>query len=332
MKSVFLKSIALALTVTLTSGFAMAQQQTVSKASPQMEAVKVATKQMIDQGFGAKFDGSTDPFHLRQIIEMAQEYLAIEPNVEITPVVMGGIEGELQTPQGARDDAILIYIHGGGMICGNAKASRGYASALAGESKFPVYTLTYRLAPEHKFPAGLDDCFAFYKAVISKHPGKPVFLLGESAGAYYTLVTAMKARDNGVKMPAAIFPYSPLIDLSGALNRRRAATHDFTITEEGMKWMGDLYCQPEDQKNPYASPYYDDLHGMPPTFLAWDQSETLAADSEEVVKKLLEQGTECYFKAYPDCFHAFALTGRGTPESYEVMRNTINFIEAHINK
>ena len=96
--------------------------------------------------------------------------------------------------------------------------------------------------------------------------------------------------------------------------------------------MGNLYCQPEDQKNPYASPYYDDLHGMPPTFLAWDQSETLAADSEEVVKKLLEQGIECYFKAYPDCFHAFALTGRGTPESYEVMRNTINFIEAHINK
>ena len=306
MKASRLYSLALGLAFILASGYAMAQQQVVSKASPQMEAVKEATKQMIDQGFGAKFDGSTDPFHLRQIIE--------------------------HTPQGARDDAILIYIHGGGMICGNAKASRGYASALAGESKFPVYTLTYRLAPEHQFPAGLDDCFGFYKAVISKHPGKPIFLLGESAGAYYTLATTMKARDNGVKLPAAIFPYSPLIDLSGALNRKRAATHDFTISEEGMKWMGNLYCQPEDQKNPYASPYYDDLHGMPPTFLAWDQSETLAADSEEVVKKLLEQGIECYFKAYPDCFHAFALTGRGTPESYEVMRNTINFIEAHINK
>ena len=110
--------------------------------------------------------------------------MAIETDVTFIPEKIKDMDAEISMPAGARQDAVIIYIHGGGLICGNAVSSRGYASMLAGESKLPVYAFSYRLAPENKFPEAVDDCFAAYKAIQEKHPDKPVFLIGESGGAY----------------------------------------------------------------------------------------------------------------------------------------------------
>lgn len=178
--------------------------------------------------------------------------------------------------------------------------------------------------------AAIDDCFEAYKAILAKNPDKPIFLIGESGGAYLSIVTAMRARDNGIKMPAGVIPYSPVIDMSGALNRVREGNKDFTVTPDGLDWLSELYCKEEEVKNPYVSPYYDDMHDMPPMLLAWDESETLSVDSEDIVEKLKKNGIECHAKSYPDCFHAFATAGRGTPESMEILQNTKKFFEAHI--
>ncbi len=305
--------------------------QNALEASPIMQQVRTIIKQQIENGSMPKFTKDTDPFELRRITENVQAGMDSNvPGYVIEEVKLAGIDAEYCHMSDMRDDAVLVYIHGGGFMCGNAKTSRGYALIYASETKLPVYTFSYRLMPEAPFPAGVDDCFNAYKAILERHPGKPVFLLGESAGATLCITTAMKARDNQVQLPAAIFPYSPVIDMSGALKRRRATDEDFTINEEGVILMEDLYVSPELRKNPYASPYYDDMHGMPPMFLAWDMNEHLAPDSEEIVKKLLTQGVECHFKAYPHCFHAFAPLGRSTPESSEILDQTIQFIESHI--
>lgn len=299
-------------------------------ASEQMEQLKMAMQMMMKKGFAPAFDGSADPIQLRNTIQAAQERMVTEPGVTFVPDQVGDMDAELSVPENSREDAIIIYIHGGGLICGNAFSSRGYASMLAGETKIPVYAFSYRLAPENKFPAAVDDCFDAYQAILKKHPGKPVFLIGESGGAYLSIVTAMKARDNGVTMPAGVIPYSPVIDVSGALNREREGNKDFTVTPDGLRWLQELYCVDADVKNPYASPYYDDMHDMPPMLLAWDESETLAVDSEVIVERLEKNGIECRHKSYPDCFHAFATTGRGTPESMEILKDTVAFIEDHI--
>lgn len=300
-------------------------------ASQEMEQLKIGMKMMMEKGFAVTFDGSMDPFTLRGIIQAAQERMPLEPGVAFIPDKFGDMDAELSMPENAREDAIIIYIHGGGLICGNAASSRGYASMLAAETKIPVYAFSYRLAPENKFPAGVDDCFEAYKAILAKHPGKPVFLIGESGGGYLSIITAMKARDNGIKMPAGVIPYSPVVDMTGALNRVREGNKDFTVTPESMQWLASLYCEnEEDLRDPYVSPYLDDMHDMPPMLLAWDESESLSVDSEDIVAKLKKNGIECHAKAYPDCFHAFATTGRGTPESLEILKDTVAFIEAHI--
>lgn len=305
-------------------------------ASQEMEQLKVGMKMMMEKGFAVTFDGSMDPMTLRNTIQAAQERMPLEPGVTFVPEKFGDMDAELSMPENAREDAIIVYIHGGGLICGNAFSSRGYASMLAGETKIPVYSFSYRLAPENKFPAAVEDCFEAYQAILAKNPNKPIFLIGESGGAYLSIVTAMKARDNGVKLPAGVIPYSSVIDMSGALNRVREGNKDFTVTPDGLGWLSTLYVESgmedKDLKNPYVSPYYDDMHDMPPMLLAWDESETLSVDSEDIQRKLEKNGIECHAKSYPDCFHAFATTGRGTPESMEILQDTVAFINAHIRK
>ena len=131
-------------------------------ASEQMEQLKMAMQMMMKKGFAPAFDGSADPIQLRNTIQAAQERMVTEPGVTFVPDQVGDMDAELSVPENSREDAIIIYIHGGGLICGNAFSSRGYASMLAGETKIPVYAFSYRLAPEDKFPAAVDDCFTAY--------------------------------------------------------------------------------------------------------------------------------------------------------------------------
>lgn len=297
-----------------------------------MEQLKQIMQQMMASGFAPKFDGTADPIRLRNMMESAQANMPLEPGVRYEKCDLGGIEAELSIPENAHDDAIVLYIHGGGLVCGTAKTSRGYAGTLAGESRLPVYSISYRLAPENRFPAAVDDCFAAWRGVLRIHPGKPIFLIGESAGAYLSIVTALRARDEKAPLPAGIALYSPCIDWTGAIERDFPGNRDFTIRPDSLVTIRNWYAAPdEDFANPYLSPYYADYFGMPPMFLSWDESESLAKDSESLRDKAVRAGVEVVWKSYPDCFHAFATTGRGTPESYEVLRNTIAFFHNHIS-
>ena len=300
-------------------------------ASEAMEQLKQVMQAMMAKGFAPKFDGEMDPMQLRRVVQTAQENMPTEPGVSFVPVTFSGIEGEINVPEQAREDAIILYIHGGGLICGNAFSSRGYASMLAGETRWPVYTLSYRLAPEHPFPAAVEDTYAFYLAVSKSNPGKPIFLIGESGGAYLCITTVMKARDNGERLPAGIVPYSAPIEFAGRIDRKFEGNKDFTVSPDGLNTLAKL-LDPlgENANNPYLNPYLDDLHGFPPVLLAWDESESLAVDQLILVEKLKQQGIEVVYKSFPDCFHAFATTGRGTPESMEILTMTKAFFEAHV--
>lgn len=300
-------------------------------ASVQMEGLKAIMQQMMARGLAAKFDGDIDPQRLRSVIQLAQANMPTEPGVTFVSCELGGVEAELSVPEDARKDAIIIYIHGGGLICGNAQTSRGYASMLAGETKIPVYSFSYRLAPENKFPAAVEDSYEVYRAVLEKHPGLPVFLIGESGGAYLSITTTLLARDRGLIMPAGVILYSPPLDFSGKLDRHHPKNKDFTVSPNGLEGLGRMYLTEESQyTNPVATPYYADFHGFAPVYIVWDESESLAVDAEYLRDKLTAAGAEVIAQSYPDCFHAFPTSGRSTPESAEVLANTVRFIYNHI--
>ena len=300
-------------------------------ASAQMTQLIVIMKQMMERGFGARFDGDLDPIRLRNVIEMAQGNMPLEPGVHIEEDRFGEMDAELAVPEGAREDAVIIYIHGGGLACGNAKTSRGYSSLLAEETKIPTYAFSYRLAPENPYPAAVEDCIFAYEEIQKKNPEKSLILIGESGGALLSVATALQARDLGLEMPVCVIPYSVVLDMSGTIDRDRPDCDDFTVTKAGLKVLADLYCPDETaRRDPYCSPYFADYTGMPPMLLAWDKTETLAPDNEILVEKLQEKGIEVQYKSYEGCFHAFSTTGKGTPESLEILNDTVAFINAHI--
>jgi len=299
--------------------------------SLQMENLKNIMRQMMAAGLTPQFDGNIDPAKLRGIVQASQARMPAIPGVRFERGEMAGVETEWSIPENARQDAIIMYIHGGGLVCGTAETSRGYASMLAVETNLPVLSLTYRLVPEHPYPAASEDCFAVYQEVLKQHPGKPVFLIGESGGAVLSIVTTLKARDTHVTIPAGVVLYSPPLEFYGAIDRNHPNNEDFTVTPEGLLSLGRMYYTSESQYiDPYATPYYADYTGFPPVYLSWDEHESLAVDAGILKEKLLTAGVEVEAKSFPHCFHAFATAGKGTPESAEVLADTVVFFSKHI--
>lgn len=283
-------------------------------------------KVMMEQGFMPKFDGAMDIPRMRGVVETAQKNMPVESGVSFVSERLGGIDAEICMPENGGIDAVILYIHGGGLVCGNALSSRGYGSLLAAETRIPVHTLSYRLAPEHPYPAAVDDCFNAYADLIQA--GKPVFLIGESGGALLCLTTTLKAKDAGLSLPAGVILYSPIIDFSGKLDRSTNEGNDFTVTSAGVRALTTMYCPDEGiWGNPYVSPLYGDYTGFPPLYIVWDSGETLAVDSQAIVQKAEEAGARIQYKSYTGCFHAFPPAGRGTPESDEVLADTVKFIK-----
>lgn len=300
-------------------------------ASQAMEMTKAVMKQMTEQGLSLKFDGEIDVERMRAMMGAAQSRMPVDHGVTFAPCTLNGVEAELAIPENARPDAVIIYYHGGGFVVGNTGTSRGYASVLTNETGIPVYTVSYRLAPEHPYPAGVNDCFAVYQAVLDKHPGLPVFVIGESSGANLCMVVALRARDTGLHVPAGVILYSPPLEMLGDIDRQHPNNKDFTITPDGIAALGKMYyLNGADHNDPYASPARAGYHDFPPTYLVWDDSETLAVDGEMLRDKLLAAGCDVTAESYPDCFHAFPSSGRGTPESAEVLKKTVSFIHTHI--
>ena len=297
-----------------------------------MQTIREYTREMTNNGLPS-FGAEIDPEKLRGQVEVAQAEMPLQPGVTYEACELGGIEAELSMPSFAREDAIIMYMHGGGLVCGNAHTSRGYAGMVAGESRIPVYSFSYRLAPENPYPACADDCFSAYKAVLEKHPDVPICLIGESGGAYLSITTALMARDAGIQAPAAIVLSSPIIDFdTGAIDHTGYGYDEITVTVDGIRVLANCYAPDVSRRTePLCSPVFADFTGFCPTYVAWDKGETLAADAETLVEKLLAARVPVKYKRFEGCFHAFAPVGRNTPESSELLDDSIAFMLEHLH-
>lgn len=299
--------------------------------SLQMQMLVKTMKEMMQQQGMPQYGADIDPVVLRRTMEESQKRMPIHPGVTIKTDNLGGVPAEKLIPENGCNNAIIVYIHGGGYVCGNAECSRGYGSLLSAELKMTVYTLSYRLAPENKFPSITDDCLTAYRALVERYPDPPIVLLGESAGAHLSVVTSLLAKDAGMKLPACVVAYSAPGDLTGAVDRSPFVETDIMVNGNLEKWMADMYFLGIDPKRQEISPVYGDFEGFPPIKIVCDSKETLSPDSKLLADKATAAGVEVEYKVYDDCFHAFPTTGRGTPESTEVLEETIAFIKRHIS-
>ncbi|MBE6563231.1 MAG: steryl acetyl hydrolase [Ruminococcaceae bacterium] len=215
-------------------------------------------------------------------------------------------------PADERRSGIIMYIHGGGFTCGELDYAKGFGTVLAVECGARVFCPAYRLAPEHPFPAALEDVVCAYKYLLGQGiDANTVTLCGESAGGglCYSLCLALKAEK--LPMPAGIIAISPWTDLTASgPSYTKNKDVDPSMTIKALDFFADCYVpEKEERKNPLVSPLFADLRGMPPSILFVGGDEIMLSDTEELHKKLLSSGCQSKLKITPERWHAYILYG-----------------------
>lgn len=204
-----------------------------------------------------------------------------------------------QTPVGQ-----ILYLHGGGYVCGDLEYAKGFGSVLAAVTGAEVLCPAYRLAPEYPFPAGLEDGFSAYKLLLKQKA--PVVLCGESAGGGMIYALCFLARAEGLPLPAGLIGISPWTDLTASggsyeENRER----DPSMTGERLDFFASCYTSCRD--NPLVSPLFGDLDGFPPSLLFVGGDEIMLDDSRRLHEKLLSCGCASTLEIAPELWHAYVL-------------------------
>ncbi len=258
------------------------------------------------------------------------EVLKIPPDWKVGPLTIEGLTFE--TTERAhvpalRDDVVVLYLHGGGYFFGSPQTHRQLALGMAKHCNAPVYSLDYRLAPEHPFPAALDDAMAACRWLEKTFPQRRIILAGDSAGGGLALNAALEMRDRGLALPAAVITFSPWTDLavtgpSVEANNRKCAM----FTAKGVREAARYYLGPADPRNPRCSPLYADLRGLPPQLIFASTDEVLRDDSTRFAAAAREQGVEVELHLVRGVPHIWPIFARLLPEARESLRQVQAFV------
>lgn len=220
-----------------------------------------------------------------------------------------GFEGAWIYPEDETRNGVILYLHGGGYTSGDIEYCKGFGSVLASKCGVRVYCVAYRLAPEFPYPAALDDALAAYRyLLLSGYNASSIILCGESAGGGLIYALSMKLRELGLPNCGGFIAISPWTDMtaSGA-SYEENKTKDPSMTVERLRFFSECYT--ESPTNPYVSPLFGDLKGLPPSVIFVGGDEIMLDDAVKMHEKLLESGCESELTIAPKLWHAYLLYG-----------------------
>lgn len=245
-----------------------------------------------------------------------------------------GLQGEWFTPDG-RDDckATVLYLHGGAFAIYPIGTYRRFSQTLANLLQARVFLPNYRLAPEHPYPAPVDDCLEAYRHVLAEAGGDSGHLIigGDSAGGNLTLAVLIRARDAGLALPRCAFAFSPATDLTfSGVSVDENECSDAMFTKAAIGFVRDIYLNgPADFAKPDASPLFADLVGLPPILLQCSQAEMLRDDSTRMAERIRAAGGVSEISMWRDLPHCFQLFDAFT-ESGQARTQLRKFVDRHL--
>lgn len=250
--------------------------------------------------------------------------------VEIADVHVGGVPATRVQPKGAPRRRHLLHFHGGGFVVGTSRTFTGYLSDLALRADAVITSVDYRLAPEHPYPAAIDDCAAAYRATIDDVAAESLAVIGESAGGNATLATLVRARDEGWTLPAAAVLLSPWLDLtfSGDSISRNQASEVMLDPALFHSWR-DAYVGDADPADPGVSPLFADLAGLPPLHVQASTAEVLEDDARRLVERAREAGVDAELEVFDELWHIFQTQAALVPEGREALEQANRFLRTH---
>jgi acetyl esterase/lipase len=267
----------------------------------------------------------------RQFEDMLATLPAPE-GIDFERSTLAGVPAIWSRSQGASEGRVLLYLHGGGYVIGDAWAYRSLWSGLASRAGVLGVGLDYRLAPEHPFPAAVEDAVAAYGAILdSGRPPGSIVLAGDSAGGGLAVATLLEARRRGLPMPAAALLISPWADLShSGASIAEKADEDPSLTLAGLANCARQYLDGRPASEPLASPVNADLTGLPPLLIQVGSVEILLDDAVRLARKSGAQGVDVRLEIWPGMphvWHAFAFM---LDEGAEAADQAAAFLRSHL--
>jgi acetyl esterase/lipase len=232
-------------------------------------------------------------------------------DVEVSERDTGGVQPvmlRVYTPRTPGPHALVVYYHGGGYVLGDLDGYDNVCRQLCFDSGAVVVSVDYRLAPEHPFPAALEDALAAYRWLLQSHRPDDIVFSGESAGAGLAIAAAMALRDAGDPLPAGIVALSPFVDcaLKGeAIHRRNG--EDPIVEIDTLAYMVSSYFQTQSPTDPLVSPVYGDFRGLPPMLIQAGRREVLVDEAVQLAERAKAHGVEAALELYDERLHIFSL-------------------------
>ena len=257
------------------------------------------------------------------------------PTVQIKPDQLAGLPVEWVRPRSLTQSdtaPICLYLHGGAFAMGGLNSHRDLAAQLAQRAQIRLLMVDYRLAPEHPFPAALDDVLAVYRALLAQGiPAQRLLLGGDSAGGNLALGTAQAIRAQGLAPPAALVLFSPWLDLTGHSPSRQAnAASDVMLSQQVLDEAAALYASGLPLDDARLSPLFGPLAGLPPCLMVASSAEILIDDARRLKQLLLAAGGQVELLEWANTPHAFPVMARYLPEGRAALDQTARFIRQRL--
>lgn len=247
---------------------------------------------------------------------------------QVSETQLGGVRCELITPAEGAGDRVVFFVHGGGYVVCSPRTHRPLTSRLALALNATTYVPHYRLAPEHVFPAGLNDVLAAYRGLLAKGvTADNITIMGDSAGGGMALALALSIRDQKLPMPGKLMLISPWTDLT--LTGETLRSKDGIDPMLSWKWIiakTPLYAGLTDASHPLISPLLADLSGLPPTLVQVGSEEILLSDSERLAERAEAAGWPLTLQVWDGLWHDFQILGGLLPEADAAIEDIRAFV------
>ena len=243
------------------------------------------------------------------------------------------VRGEWLTPEGAGSSGkVLLYLHGGGYVSCSPQTHRPITTTLARLLKCRVFAVDYRLAPEHPFPAAVDDAAeAFSWLLESGVPAENIALAGDSAGGGLVMATMLRSRQQGRPLPACAVCLSPWVNLTGFGKYRNAGSCSM-FNPDDVTTFAKIYLRGASPELPEASPVFADLSGLPPVLIQVSSTELLFNDSVLLNEKALRCGVRSTLRIYPGLPHVWQILVGTIPEAKAALEEIASFISTAFDR
>ncbi|HLX04886.1 MAG TPA: alpha/beta hydrolase [Candidatus Binatus sp.] len=268
---------------------------------------------------------------MRANFEKMAGVFPVAPEVKCEPVNAGGVKSEWVTAPGADAGRAVLYLHGGGYVIGSINTHRALAARISTAAKARVLVIDYRLAPEHPFPAAVEDSVAAYRWMLAQglKPAR-IAVAGDSAGGGLTVATLVAIRDAKLASPGAGVCLSPWIDLEGIGDSMKSkASVDPMVQKDGLLEMAKHYLKGQNARSPLAAPLYADLTGLPPLLVQVGTSETLMDDSTRLAERARKAGVKVTLEPWENMIHVFQVFAPMLDEGQQAIDKIGEFVRAN---